>query len=300
MTVLANIFWNSQEKRIRAFFRIVLFVVLAGLFATIIAMILNNVSELFEKTFTNFLVMLAILLAIYLAGIYFDKRKWGDFGITLIPLKSFVHGAMWGSLLIIVIFLIQSSLGWLILNEIQFNTFPTHAFLLVFVGQVFRYLCGSIFEEAFSRGYLLVNLAEGFQGRLSNRYAVLLSYFITSSLFGLLHIANENASLLSSINLVLIGLLLGWMVVKTGKLHFSIGLHAAWNVFQNNVFGFANSGKKSIVSLYTFENSGSTLWTGGEFGIEGGLLCTITVSIALVVLSQGQIFRITRLKQNIL
>ena len=67
-------------------------------------------------------------------------------------------------------------------------------------------------------------------------------------------LSKENASLLSSLNLILLGLLFGWMVIKTGKLHFSIGLHAFWNIFQNNVFGFANSGKSSVVSIYSFEN----------------------------------------------
>ena len=295
MGTLTTIFWNTEEKRVRAFFRILLFVLLAALFTTLIALVINDFNPFFEKTFTNFFVMLAILLSIYLAGSVLDKRKWKDFGITLVPLKSFFSGAILGALLIIVIFLIQYSLGWLTLKEIQFNTFHSRAFLVVFVGQIFRYLCGSIFEEAFSRGYLLVNLAEGFQGKLSNRQAVILSYLITSSIFGLLHMANENATWLSSVNLILIGLLLGWMAIKTGKLHFSIGLHAAWNIFQNNVFGFANSGKKTIASLYTFENSGGILWTGGSFGIEGGLLCTITVLITLVILSRGQIIGMTRL-----
>ena len=300
MGTLTTIFWNTEERRIRAFFRILLFVLLAALFATLIALVINDFNPFFEKTFTNFFVMLAILLSIYLAGTFLDKRKWADFGITLLPLKSFLHGAMLGALLIIVIFFIQYGLGWVSLKEIRFNTFSSKAFPVVFVGQIFRYLCGSIFEEAFSRGYLLMNLAEGFQGKLSNRQAVILSYLITSSIFGLLHMANENATWLSSINLILIGLLLGWMVIKTGKLHFSIGLHAAWNIFQNNVFGFANSGKKTIASLYTFENSGGTIWTGGSFGIEGGLVCTITVLITLVILSRGQIIGMTRLKQKIL
>ena len=116
MGTLTTIFWNTEERRVRAFFRILLFVLLAALFAALIALVINDFNPFFEKTFTNFFVMLAILLSIYLAGTFLDKRKWADFGITLLPLKSFLHGAMLGALLIIVIFFIQYGLAWVSLK----------------------------------------------------------------------------------------------------------------------------------------------------------------------------------------
>ena len=300
MTSIKTIFWNDTENRLRAFFRVILLILVAGIFANIIALVANDLSEVLEKSFMNFLIMLSILLSIYTVGKYLDKRKWEDFGITFLPIKQFIYGSLLGSLLVIAIFSIQYFLGWLSLEEVKFNKFPTYTFLWVFVGQIFRYICGSIFEEAFSRGYLLVNIAEGIKGKINSNQSVIISYFITSSIFGLLHFVNKNASWLSSINLILIGLLLGWIVVKTGKLHFAIGLHAFWNIFQNNVFGFANSGKKSIVSYYSFENTGNTLWTGGEFGIEGGLICTITILLALFMLMYPEILGLKKLNQKVL
>ncbi|WP_430966672.1 CPBP family intramembrane glutamic endopeptidase [Spongiimicrobium sp. 2-473A-2-J] len=300
MKFIKSVIWNSNEKRIRAFFRILSLIFLAGIFAAMISWISNDFNELLEKSIMNFLIMLAILLSIYLVGKYIDRRNWADFGISVIPLKQFIYGSLFGSFLEVTIFLIQYFLGWLTIDEIKFNKFSSFPFLVVLMGQVFRYLCGSVFEEAFSRGYLLLNIAEGLKGKINNTQAVIIAYILTSSIFGLLHLANENASWLSSLNLILIGFLLGWTVIKTGKLHFAIGLHAFWNIFQNNIFGFANSGKKSIVSIYTFENSGSTLWTGGEFGIEGGLLCTITVLLALILLSYPEIVGNRRLDQKVL
>ena len=285
MRFLKTVFWNPEENRIRTFFRIVLLVLLSGIFASLVALIANDFSELLEKSILNFLIMPALLLSIFLAGKYFDKRSWSAFGITIMPFKQFISGLVLGCLLISCIFLTQYLLGWLSLEEMHFNSFPSYAFIIVFAGQLLRYLSGSVFEEAISRGYLLLNIAEGLEGKISKARAILISYLITSSIFGLLHLGNENASLLSSVNLILLGLLLGWRVLKTGKLHFSIGLHAGWNIFQNNIFGFANSGKASIVSLFRFENTGNTLWTGGEFGIEGGLLCTIAVLMALIVMT---------------
>ena len=294
------IFWNNKEKRIRTPFRIIAFLMLASIFATILSLVTDGMNELLEKSILNFLIMLAILLSIYLIGRYIDKRKWADFGITILPFKHFLNGALLGSFLITFIFGIQYLLGWLNLSEVQFNKFSTFPFLLVFIGQAFRYFCGSIFEEAFSRGYLLINIAEGLKRRLKRTNSVLISYVITSSIFGILHLANANSSLISIINLILVGFLFGWMVIKTGKLHFAIGLHAFWNIFQNNIFGGANSGKKTIVSIFTFENSGNVLWTGGDFGIEGGLLCTVAIIVTLLIMIHSEILGNKKLNQKVL
>lgn len=294
------IFWNDNEKRIRALFRIIVFMLIVSVFAVLISFAANDLTELLEKSLLNFFIMLAFLLSIYLVGRYIDKRKWSDFGISILPIKQFIHGALLGSILIIFIFGIQYALGWLNLKDVQFNKFSSYPFLLVFIGQIFRYFCGSVFEEAFSRGYLLKNIAEGLKGKLTNAQSVLLSYVITSSMFGILHLANDNSSFLSTINLILIGFLFGWMVIKTGKLHFAIGLHAFWNIFQNNIFGAPNGGKSSISSIFTFENSGNTLWTGGAFGIEGGLLCTVTVLLTLLIIMRSNILGVSKFKQKVL
>jgi hypothetical protein len=74
------------------------------------------------------------------------------------------------------------------------------------------------------------------------------------------------------------------ILVNTGKLHFAIGMHASWNIMQNVVFGAPNSGKDPVASVWVFENQGPELWTGGNFGPEGGLLCTIMVGIGIGVL----------------
>ena len=183
-----------------------------------------------------------------------------------------------------IIFLIQYLLGWLTVKEIYFNSLIGYTFILVLLGQVVRYVSGSVFEEAFSRGYLLKNVAEGLEGYLPKNGSLLVAYLFTSSLFGVLHLFNDHASLISTINLSLLGLLFGWPLIKTGKLHYSIGLHACWNITQNNLFGSANSGKNPVASIFILENKRAALWTGGDFGPEGGLICTIVLSTTLLLL----------------
>lgn len=275
-------FWNQKEGRLRAGIRILCFLLAASLFAIPLSLILESFNEFFENTLTNPFVMVAILLAIWLVGEFIDKRSWKDFGVTLFPIKEFIFGSLMGAVLIGLIFSLFYFFNLVELTEVNYNRLASYPFLLVIIGQLIRYITGSVFEEAFTRGYLLKNVAEGFDGLVSRNGAILIAYIFSSSLFAILHLFNDSASFLSTFNLFLLGLLFGWYVIKTGKLHFAIGLHAAWNIFQNNVFGFPNSGKNTLASFYYYEDAGFPLWTGGEFGPEGGLVCTIIVSLALL------------------
>ena len=143
-----------------------------------------------------------------------------------------------------------------------------------------RYAAGSFFEELMSRSYLLRVIAEGLAGaRVSRRQALVIGWVITSMLFGALHLANPNATLLSAVNITLLGFLFGAGMVYTGSLALPIGLHMAWNVFQNNVFGLPNSGKPASTSLLVTEVNGSALWTGGAFGPEGGLFSLAAIAV---------------------
>jgi len=43
--------------------------------------------------------------------------------------------------------------------------------------------------------------------------------------------------------------------------------------------------------LFTFENSGVSLWTGGEFGPEGGLVGTIVLLLTFLVMTGVKAFK---------
>jgi membrane protease YdiL (CAAX protease family) len=135
--------------------------------------------------------------------------------------------------------------------------------------------------EAFVfRGYQLRNLAEGLAGRLLGpRLAIVIAWLFTSTLFGVAHATNSNATVLSTLNIVLAGLLLSLPYLLTGELAISIGLHLTWNLFQGTVYGFPVSGSLPSRHLLSIEQSGPDLWTGGAFGPEAGLLTAIWVLI---------------------
>lgn len=111
----------------------------------------------------------------------------------------------------------------------------------------------------------------------------MISWILTSLLFGALHLVNPNATILGALNVSLLGMLFGLSMVYTGRLALSIGLHMAWNIFQNILFGLPNSGKPAVVALLVTENTGPLLWTGGAFGPEGGLLALGAIILGMLL-----------------
>ncbi len=137
-------------------------------------------------------------------------------------------------------------------------------FALVFIIQ-------SAFEEVFTRSYLIPAI----EARFGSWVALVLS----SLIFGLLHVFNPGLSVLAILNLFAAGVLLGLLFLYYRNVWASIGLHASWNYFQGNVFGFEVSGM-SMYSMIQTERRGPDYLTGGSFGFEGSV---IALTMLLVV-----------------
>jgi membrane protease YdiL (CAAX protease family) len=172
-----------------------------------------------------------------------------------------------------LIFAAELAAGWITVTGTMQSLRSGTGFWTGILSWVIVFLCVGIYEEMLSRGYQLRNLAEGLNFKpLSPKTALLLAYLISSSIFGALHAMNPNASLISTLMLILAGLFLGLGYVLTGELAISIGLHITWNFFQGNVFGFPVSGSQTPATFIAIQQGGPALWTGGEFGPEAGLI----------------------------
>ena len=129
-------------------------------------------------------------------------------------------------------------------------------------------------EELIVRGYLLNNLMQS-----CNKWIALA---ITSGFFAIMHLTNPEFTMLSFVNILLAGLLLGVNYIYTKNLWFGMLLHFSWNFFQGPVYGFEVSGIK-FSGLFHQSISGPSLWTGGEFGFEGSLICALLMLLAFIV-----------------
>lgn len=107
-----------------------------------------------------------------------------------------------------------------------------------------------------------------------------MAFIAVALVFGFAHLANENATVWTSMALVLSDVILAAAFIYTRRLWMAWGVHAGWNFFQDGVFGLPNSGITSLVSWITPKVSGPEWLTGGDFGIEASriaLLLTVAV-----------------------
>ena len=220
--------------------------------------------------------LMGVLLSVWLAGRFLDRRPFADFGFHLSGgwWLDLFFGMALGALLMSAIFLVELGFGWITVTGALHSLVPGTPFALAILLPATAFLCIGVYEELLFRGYQLRNAAEGLNlPVVGPRNAVILAWVLSSAFFGYLHANNPNATLLSTFNVALAGLMLGFGYVLTGELAIPIGLHITWNFFQGSVFGFPVSGLGPVGATFlSTDRGGPELWTGGPFGPEAGLL----------------------------
>jgi membrane protease YdiL (CAAX protease family) len=303
-----NLFYNATERRLRAFWRLLLqwlvffggntvLSILLGMVVGIMmavsgadltdpAVIASINTNPLVQVFSAVSALVFMSLSLWVASRWLDKRPLRDFGFRFSSRwwADLGFGLFLGAFLMLVVFLVELSLGWVTVTGTLQSTREGMGFLPGILVYMVLFLCVGIYEEMLSRGYQLRNLAEGLHlGPISPRAALLLAYLISSSIFGLLHAGNPNATLISTVNLIVAGLFLGLGYVLTGELAIPIGLHITWNFFQGNVFGFPVSGMDTGATFIGIQQGGPELWTGGAFGPEAGLIGLAAIALGSVM-----------------
>jgi membrane protease YdiL (CAAX protease family) len=219
--------------------------------------------------------LVVAILTVWLSGRFLDRRPFSEFGFRLGAgwWLDLFFGLVLGALLMTVVFIVELGLGWVKVTG-AFEVPGGAPFVISILFPAATFVCVGLSEEMVSRGYQLKNAAEGLNyPALGPSGAILLAWISSSALFGVLHADNPNATPISTLNIVLAGLMLGFGYVLSGELAIPIGLHITWNFFQGAVYGFPVSGFGAFgPTLLTTEQGGPDLWTGGSFGPEGGLL----------------------------
>lgn len=98
---------------------------------------------------------------------------------------------------------------------------------------------------------------------------------VTSALFGLAHIMNDNASWFSSLAIAIeAGLMLGGAYMLTRSLWLPVGLHFGWNVTQGLIWDVPVSGN-DVDGLVKARLIGDPLISGGAFGLEASVIALV-------------------------
>ncbi|MCK5077366.1 MAG: CPBP family intramembrane metalloprotease, partial [Calditrichia bacterium] len=222
-----------------------------------------------SEIFIQILGFGGMLLIAWIFRKFIDKKPFISLGLDIKNyVGDFLKGFGWGVGIISFGFVALYFTGNIAITSIQFN-FGS------FIGYFVFFIIVALNEEIMVRGYMLNNLFDSM-----NKYIAL---FATAVLFGAMHMMNPGASLMSFINILLAGLILGIYYVHKQNLWFPIGMHLSWNFFQGPVWGFEVSGTNTT-GILTLERLGHDLVTGGEFGFEASILATIIIAASTIAI----------------
>jgi uncharacterized protein len=281
-SIFEIIFLSPTERRPRAGWRILLQVIMMGVFLCIVTFpvlwFAPGKSQTWLMFYSTLVECFAITVSIIYARRFFDKRTF--IGLGFLTNKKAIIDILTGIFITFIMLGLLFVFG-LTIKWIKFESFAWQADgFLYSLGQFLIWLVIFIMvawqEELFSRGYLLQNLKDG----INLLWAVIISSFM----FALLHIFNPGANWKSTLGIFLAGLFLAFGYVMTKQLWLPIGLHLGWNFFEGVIFGFPVSGLK-VYALIRIQISGLPIWTGGSFGPEAGL-----VILPALVLGTGLVY----------
>jgi hypothetical protein len=126
-------------------------------------------------------------------------------------------------------------------------------------------------EELIFRG-ILFRWIESFGGS----WAALL---LTSAFFGAAHLANPNASPIAAVGIAFeAGVMLGAAYMLTRSLWLPMGLHAAWNFTQGEIYDIPVSGTP-VHGLLVARLNGPPLLTGNGFGLEASVIAIVVATL---------------------
>jgi membrane protease YdiL (CAAX protease family) len=228
-------------------------------------------STLLDKNFRNLIkgivVSVLALVSYVIFFKYYEKRDVTELAVKGIA-RNLIIGTLIGfvlqALTILVIYF-NGGFSVVSVNPVSFILIPiTVAFTI------------AIIEELLVRGIFFRIIEE----KLGSYIALIISGVV----FGALHLANPNGTLLSGLCITFAGFLLAAAFIYSRNLWFPIAIHFAWNFTQSGIFGAITSGNEKTNSLLVSKIEGSALLTGGEFGPEGSIQATLFCLIAAAIL----------------
>ncbi len=290
-SLIRRVLFSTGEARLRAGWRLLLQAVLQIVLTTCVGLVaflalrqggniesnlgqLNNLGDLAVGEVGE---TLTVTVSVLLARRFLDKRSFASLGLRLgrRAWLDIVAGIVITFLMMGAIFLVEGAAGWLRLSGFAWGVQPARVVITNLLIWLAVFVIVAWNEELMSRGYHLQTIASGM--------GLFWGLLISSAIFGVLHLANPNATWLSAVGILFAGLMLGYAYLRTRQLWLPIGLHLGWNFFEGVVFGFPVSGLETY-QLTRTTIAGPTIWTGGAFGPEAGLIVLPAILLGTILI----------------
>jgi uncharacterized protein len=240
--------------------------------------------DLVSLYLTQLVSFAAALIATWACARLLERRSLASVGYK--PhrgwLRDFSLGSIIGAVTLGVAVAIATAAGSLTFDvNTQDGAHLARGFVILF----FYFLIAGAVEELLFRGF-------AFQALVHNTGAVA-AILITSTLFGLAHVSNSNASIFSTINTILAGVWLGVAYLATRSLWLATALHYSWNTVMVFLFGLPVSGISRFNHLAWLRGTSlSPEWvSGGDYGPEGGAAATLAFILSTLIILKSGLFK---------
>lgn len=215
---------------------------------------------------------LAILVAAWIMVRFIDRRPFITLGfasnhMVRDSLLGVSIGTAWLGLSVLALWM----MSWVSLQP----SFTISWSILVWVAVALIF--NSLTQEVLVRSYIYQTI----QSKTNFIWAIVVS----AVLFMALHAGAYKGAWLPAVNVFAAGVLFGVAYHLTGNLWLPIAIHFTWNFLLGPVLGLTVSGQNQLNSGWqVFIVQGPALLTGGSFGLEGGLIVTLTTIIGTVTM----------------
>lgn len=259
----------------KATWKTVLFLLLWGILYSP-AILLFNVGKTASITpqlrlYIEILGAVSVTLAAWVMVRVVDRRAFISLGFVLSKAgrDSFI-GLGLGSAMIGLAVAILWLAGWTETNPITNFSWSVLGLISAIV------LFNAVTQEVLVRGYILQTIETQ-----SNAW---IAVIVSSLIFTAMHAGGLiEGGLLPATNIFAAGVLLGLAYTTTRNLWLPISLHFAWNFLQGPVLGIAVSGQDLDSGWQLVTLDGPAIFSGGSFGLEGGLIGTLVTVLGMFV-----------------
>lgn len=254
---------------------VILFIAPVSLINNLVAInVIESLPQPYSSILNNILTVLYFFLFLYAYSLYakyIEKRTAYEISKKN-SLKELSSGFTIGFGLVVLIVVLLVLLKYYKIQSFNSWTIIIDAFFLFGIG--------AFLQELVVRG-ILFRIVEEVLGSW-------ITIAIVSCIFGVMHLGNENATIYTTISLIISDVLLSAAFIYTRKIWFVWGIHFGWNFFQDGIFGMPNSGISKLPSWINPSVNGPEWITGGNWGIEASYISILlTLVVGIVILKKA-------------